>query len=59
MSNQCAFDFQLAEQAKQMNNGSKLDFLDGEDVGSINSSFSSINGSTLNRLGESKQVSCV
>lgn len=39
---------QLAEQARKMG-GSKLDFLDGEDIGSIASSYSSINGPTLNR----------
>lgn len=35
--------------------GSKLDFLDGDDIGSIASSYSSINGPTLSR-GNSGQV---
>lgn len=39
-----------------MSGGSKMDFLEGEDVGSISSSYSSINGPTLNRLGDSKQI---
>ncbi len=43
--------FKLAEQAKRMG-GSKLDFLDGEDIGSITSSYSSINGPTLMRGGQ-------
>lgn len=44
----------LAEQAKRMG-GSKLDFLDGDDIGSITSSYSSINGPTLSR-GNTGQV---
>ena len=36
--------------------GSKIDFLDGDDVGSITSSYSSINGSNLQRFNDSKQV---
>lgn len=43
--------FKLAEQAKRMG-GSKLDFLDGDDIGSITSSYSSINGPTLMRGGQ-------
>lgn len=46
----------LAEQAKRMNNGSKLDFLDGDDLGSLTSSYSSINGSTFSRYDEAKPV---
>ena len=47
----------MAEQAKQMG-GSKIDFLDGDDVGSITSSYSSINGPNLQRFNDSKQVNC-
>jgi len=37
--------------------GSKLDFLEGDDIGSIASSYSSINGPTLIRTGGNGQVS--
>jgi len=48
---------QLAEQAKRMA-GSKLDFLEGDDIGSITSSYSSINGSSLtSRQGGNGQMS--
>ena len=36
--------------------GSKLDFLEGEDISSLTSSYSSINGPTLMRANEHKQV---
>ncbi|CAF0817304.1 unnamed protein product [Brachionus calyciflorus] len=39
-------DNQLGEQARRMN-GSKLDFLDGEDMSSLTSSYSSLNGNRL------------
>ena len=39
-----------------MNNGSKLDFLDGDDLGSLTSSYSSINGSTFSRFDDAKPV---
>ena len=45
---------QLAEQSNRMNGSSKLDFLDGEDMSSIASSYSSINGPTLVRAGDPK-----
>ncbi len=36
--------------------GSKVDFLDGDDIASITSSYSSINGANLQRFSDSKQV---
>lgn len=47
---------QLAEQARRMD-GSKLDFLEGEDIGSLTSSYSSINGPRL--ANDTKQMSAM